>query len=434
MTHRETSDLRKSSTSNVSCGIALFALLAGCQAATAATSCVSPGAACAYQTIGAAVTGSNPGDTIQVMPGVYNESVTITKSLILLGSGSGTIINAIGLSNGIFINGMASAPALGVSGVVISGITVENANFEGILIANATNVTITGNQVVGNNRSLNIANAACPGAPAYETNEGFDCGEGIHLMAVDHSAITNNMVKNNAGGILLSDETGPTFLNVISGNTVLNNLYDCGVTLASHTPAISSLASPPGVYQNTISGNMISGNGTLVPGAGAGVGIFAPGPGNKNYANVVINNVLANNGLPGVAMHNHAWFPQAPPVNMNDNMIIGNQIYGNGADTDDAATPGTAGINIFSLAPVTGTVITGNAIHNQQFAIVVNTPSGGAQAHLNDLSAPTGVGNIGAGTVDATGNYWGCAGGPGNSGCGGSTGSVTTSAPASSPF
>jgi parallel beta-helix repeat protein len=412
-------------------------LAAWCQEATAATLCVSQ-AGCPYQTISAAVAAASPGDTIQVQPGVYSETVTITKSLTLLGAGNGSIINAFGLPVGIFIDGIAKVPAAGVSGVVVSGFSVQNANFEGILVRNATTITISNNQVSGNDRNLNIATAACPGIPAFETNEGFDCGEGIHLMAVDHSIIANNIVMNNSGGILLSDETGPTHDNLITGNTVSNNPFDCGITLASHGPAsISGLKLPAGVYHNTISGNTSTNNGLQAPGAGAGVGIFAPFPGTANYGNVVVNNVITGNGLPGVTLHNHAYSPMAPPVNMNDNMIIGNQISGNGADTDDAATPGTTGINIFSVAPVTGTVVAGNKITNQQIGIALNTPSGGLQAHINDLSGQTGVYNLGSGTIDASLNYWGCASGPGTSGCAGVMGTVTTAgagAPNASPF
>jgi hypothetical protein len=62
-------------------------------------------------------------------------------------------------------------------------------------------------------------------------------------------------------------------------------------------------------------------------------------------------------------MHNHAG--GGPPVNMNDNMIVGNVITRNGADTDDATTPGSTGINIYSVVPVTGTVVSQNSINQE---------------------------------------------------------------------
>ncbi len=417
--------------------LGILILFAASQLATAATLCVSPssGGSCAFSTISAAVAAAAPGDTIQVQPGVYSEGVIITQSVSVIGSGSATIINALGQPNGIFVKGMAQAPASGISNVTISGLTVENATFEGILVANATAITISGNQVLGNNRGLNTNNLTCPGIPAFETNEGEDCGEGIHLMAVDHSIVSGNTVKNNSGGILITDETGPTHDNLITGNIVSNNPFDCGITLASHAPSpTTSLKGPAGVYHNTISGNTSSNNGLQLPGAGAGIGIFAPGPGNQNYGNVVINNIITGNGLPGVTMHNHANVPHAPLANMNDNMIVGNQISGNAADTQDAATPGPTGINIYSQVPVTGTVIAQNVIRNEQIGVAINTPSGGAQVNLNDLLVITGVDNLGSGSINATGNYWGCAAGIGQSGCGGFIGTVSAGAAATTPF
>jgi hypothetical protein len=130
---------------------------------------------------------------------------------------------------------------------------------------------------------------------------------------------------------------------------------------------------------------------------------------------VVIDNRLMNNGLPGVAFHAHQT--GAGAEDLNDNIIVGNQISGNGADTGDAATPGTTGINVYGYYPITGTVIAQNVIDNEAFDVVVNT---GAQvdAHLNTfLGRTVGVDNLDSGTVDATENWWGCFGGPGAQDC-----------------
>jgi hypothetical protein len=173
------------------------------------------------------------------------------------------------------------------------------------------------------------------------------------------------------------------------------------------------------VFDNTIAHNFVTRNGFQVPGAGAGVGIFAPFPGTGDSGNVVIDNDLTDNGLPGVTMHNHAAAPApAPGVNMNDNMIIGNRISGNGEDTEDAATSGPTGINIFSVAPVGGTVVSQNVINDESIAIAFNAPSGQVSAHLNNFNI-TGIGvdNIGTGYVNAIFSWWNCAKGSGTPGC-----------------
>jgi nitrous oxidase accessory protein NosD len=412
----------------------LAALIAGlCQAAAAANLYVKPGGAPGqYATIGAAVSQAAAGDTIYVAPGVYQEDVIIGTSLSLVGAGRGrSIINAAGLSNGIYIDGIDHP---GLSKVVVTGFTVENANFEGILVTSASFITLWDNEVSYNDRVLNPSAATCPGLPAFETNEPDDCGEGIHLMGVDHSVVGNNTSQNNSGGILLSDETGATHHNLIINNLVRNNPFDCGITLASHPPApppFTNSTAPFGIFNNTIAHNDSTHNGYQVPGAGAGVGLFAPAPGNQVYANVVIDNDLTNNGLPGVALHNHAAPPGTPAVNLNDNVIADNRISGNGADTEDAATPGPTGINIFGVVPITGTIISGNVIYNEQEDIVANAPAPAQlNVHLNDLvGASIGVDNLGTGTVDATENWWGSPGGPGTRGATTVSGSGITFTP-----
>ena len=379
-----------------------------CGRAEAATLCVNhKGSGSCFSSIGAAVAAASANDTIKVAEGTYKEDVIIDKSLSLIGANQKrTIIDASRLSNGIYIDGIDNP---GLSNVVVSNFKVENANFEGILVANASSVTIKNCMILLNDRNQTTA-PSCPGIPSFETGESFDCGEGLHLTGVDHSIVANNTIEENTGGILLTDDTGTTHDNVVMGNLVMNNPFDCGITLASHpAAALTGSSSPLGVFHNTIAANSSLNNGLVVPGAGAGVGIFDSVPGAKAYGNTVIHNRIEGNGLPGVALHSHT-----PGQNLNDNMIIGNRINGNGQDTSDAATTGPTGINIFGVSPITGTVISQNVITHESLDIVVSTP-GDVEADNNDLhgSGRVGVQNVGTGTVDATDNWWGCKDGPG---------------------
>lgn len=376
-------------------------------AASAATWCVNPtGANGCKTTIGAAVTAAAAGDTVSVAPGTYKESITIGKSLALIGADAATtIIEAKGLGNGIYVDGIDNT---NLAGVFISGFTVQDANFEGILVTNATGINIAANIVQGNNVSLvpSASGGSCPGIPSFETNEGDDCGEGIHLTGVTHSSVSGNTIQNNAGGVLLSDDTGATHDNVISGNLVTNNAYDCGITIASHVPAaLTNSTTPLGVYNTTVAGNQSTNNG--LKGFGTGIGIFASAPGTAAYGNTVINNTSTGNGIPGVAIHGHA-----PGQNLNNNVIVGNTLSGNGADQEDAATPSTAGINFYSVTPVTGTVISGNTITGEGIGVVLNAPGNFVVGRNNFSRGSFGVMNLGSGTVAADNNYWGCTSDP----------------------
>ena len=381
--------------------------------AGAATLCVNPGGTGGCQSsISAAVAAAAPGDTITVARGRYTGGIVIDKPLSLIGADEhDTVIDAGGMPTGITIDGIADP---GLSGVVVSGFTVDNAQFEGVLAVNASSLTIADNEITGNDASLDASSGTCPGIPVFETLEGFDCGEGIHLSGVDHAIVSGNLVYANAGGILLSDDTGATHDNLITNNVVRDNPYDCGITLASHPPAaVSGSPAPLGVYDNTVAGNVSTRNGVDVEGAGAGVDIFASVPGAGAYGNVVIGNRLNDNGLPGVALHAHA-----PGQNVDGNVITRNQISGNGADTEDAATPGPTGVNIASnFSPVSGIVVSDNVITRESVNVAVKAPTEVTVRLNRFLAKGIGVDNLGAGSVDARENWWGCSKGPGAPGC-----------------
>jgi nitrous oxidase accessory protein NosD len=381
----------------------------------AVTLCVNPaGTGGCSKTISAAVALAAPGDTVTVAAGTYKESVVIGKPLILIGADeTTTIIDATGLGTGVYINGIDHPD---VTGVTVAHFSVQNANFEGILAANVARIEIMHNIISGNNKGLKFGGGppSCPGIPAFETGEDFDCGEGIHLSGVSNGLIFDNVVTGNAGGILISDDTGLAFNNTILANNVSNNAADCGITLASHPPAAFTAAKEPfGVYHNHVIGNVASQNG--LKGEGAGVGIFAAGPKGKAHGNRVLNNTLTGNGLPGVTLHGHT-----PDQNLDNNVVMGNTISGNGPDTDEAATPGTAGIAFTSVAPIHGTVVAENTISGQDIGVVWHAPGAVAVSRNNLMLRGVGVYNLGTGTVEAENNYWGCGSGPlgvGANGC-----------------
>jgi hypothetical protein len=47
-----------------------------------------------------------------------------------------------------------------------------------------------------------------------------DCGEAHHLQSVSNSVVRDNLVRDNVGGILLTDEDGPTYGNLIADKGV----------------------------------------------------------------------------------------------------------------------------------------------------------------------------------------------------------------------
>jgi parallel beta-helix repeat protein len=301
------------------------------------------------RTITYAVGQASPGDTISVASGTYTESVSVTKTLSLIGHDA--TIDAAGQTsppNGVVISGA------GAAGTLFSGFTVENAGLEGIFAVQTTDITIASNRVV-NNDTYGPFNPLCADQPD-------DCGEAVHLQSVTNSTVSGNLVQANVGGILLTDEDGPTSGNMISDNTVLDNTLDCGITLASHHFSLVAAAAPnvAGVYQNQVLHNTSNGNGA------AGIGVFAGPPGAAAWGNVVSGNTAMNNGFAGLMIHSHTPFQY-----VNDNVLVNNTLAGNGIDDDNPVDDAPTAISVFSaVIPIPHTVIASNRISNEHYGIV----------------------------------------------------------------
>lgn len=301
------------------------------------------------RTITYAVSQAAAGDVIAVAAGTYSESVSITKRLSLVGDGA--TIDATGQSsppNAIVISGAAA------EGTTVTGFTVQHAGLEGIFVVQTSRVTIE-NNLVRENDTYGPFNPLCADQPD-------DCGEAIHLQTVTNAIVRNNIVRDNVGGILLTDENGPTSGNMISDNSVLNNTLDCGITLASHWFSLQAPASPDvaGVYRNTVQHNTSNGNGA------AGIGVFAGPPGAAAWGNTVVGNSANNNGQGGIMIHSHTPFQF-----VDNNVVTNNTLSGNGIDPDNPIDDAPTGISIFSaVVPIPSTVVAANQVTGEHYGIV----------------------------------------------------------------
>lgn len=340
------------------------------------------------KTIAHAVATAKKGDLIDVAHGTYAEAVTITKDIGVIGVGS-PVVDAAGQGNGFLITGP------GAAGAIVRGFVVEHAVDEGILALKTTRVTIEDNTVTGNDQGIKATKPT--GECAANGNTPGDCGEAVHLMSVTHSLVTRNTVKDNLGGILLTDEFGPTAENTVSHNNSLDNVDDCGITLAGHNPKATANGKPQpkiaGVYANKILDNVVDGNGTK--GQGAGIIMAGGAPGAGVYDNLVEGNTAKDNGLAGVEIHSHFFGPGAPAADLNGNQIIDNSVSHDGlADSSDAefspadfAKGATVGILVGSdVVKLRGIVIRGNTVSNSHFGIWTKNDASKVSAKKNTFS------------------------------------------------
>ena len=342
------------------------------------------------KTLGYALTQAGPNKTIVIGPGTYPESGNANVvnaglsglSIRSIRSAARTVIDATGNANGVLIE---------ASGVSVTGLTVENANLEGILAepplsswpkgpasapANISHVTIAGNVVVHNDRAFNTSlppDSACPSS----LTDADDCGEGLHLLGVSWSKVIGNNVSHNVGGILVSDggfgiSVGPAAHNLIAFNHSSDNLFDCGITLPGHDPRAVATSGPDagrpqpnlaGVYDNRVIGNISTGNGA------AGLLDAAPYPGAASYENLFAGNSASGNGNAGFVLHSHA-----PLQDVSGIVVVGNRFGQNNLAGDpDTGVMTTTGVMLLSIAVPTSIVVAGNTISNNVNGIAFNS-------------------------------------------------------------
>ena len=182
------------------------------------------------------------------------------------GLASNTVINAVGELNGIVVN---------ADDVTIQALTIQGAGGEGILVT-PPSLTIVPSSITGetvkddvvDNDDQCVSTPEAPYCPHPSPDDGY--GEAIHLESVTDSTLTGNTVVHNVGGILLTDEVGPTDDNSISDNDVSYNAVDSGITLGRPEPRAVATSGPDtgrprpsqaGVFGNRIVDNDASHNG-----------------------------------------------------------------------------------------------------------------------------------------------------------------------------
>ncbi len=366
--------------------------------ATATVLYVSPGGSNSHRctrsepcrTIGRAVALGQSGAVVKVERGTYREQVILTKRLTIQGEHS-PVIDASGYGRGILISGPRAA------GSMVLGVEVKNATYEGILALRTSGITIAGNEVSHNDRgyfdkhftgecspkggppgSHQVDLQSGPPATYFVDLRAGGCGEAIHLASTSYSRVTGNLVTDNTGGIYLTDESSPAAHNFITHNQVTWNLYDCGITLASHSRAavsVSGRVQPRvgGVYDNTIAQNVAESNGVQLP--GAGILVAAAFSGSAAYANRISDNVVSGNGLPGVALHSHE-----SRQDLNGNVIVDNVVGQNaiggitgGPGDGDGGVHQTVGILVWSaVTKISHLRVSGNLISDNYFGIWTN--------------------------------------------------------------
>jgi parallel beta-helix repeat protein len=244
-----------------------------------------------YPTIQEAIDAANPKDTILVSAGTYHESLTIHKSLTLVGEESTPIIYGSGTRD--------VAIRVTADNVDIRKFAIQNASRIGILVDKGVKyTTITSNRITNND------------------------GTGIIFYETSCNTIVGNTVSNNRGYGIASDHSDN---NTIVGNTVSNN----------EAKGISLYLSE----DNTISGNTVtynSGGGIRVRGSyntiSGNTVLYNEGEGitlDWSSNNTVEDNMILNNTDAGVYLYGYDKRGDVVLRRCCNNTIISNTVLDN---------------------------------------------------------------------------------------------------------
>lgn len=295
----------------------------------------------AGQSIQKAVDAAKPGDTIEIRPGTYRESIEITTSGITLrGSGSKTVIkpaasttraeNACGKAgNGLCVTGTASHRVDGVTirSLTLSGfkknalwatrtdrlsvrdVTAQSNGQWGIAQERSTRGVFVDNTAKNNGESgIFVANTVDREGGATDQHGTLIAGNhltgnriGVTVRRVRNLTVDDNRISGNCGGVfVVGDEGTPKAGDMTIRRNVVydNNKYCPGNSRLPYIQGSGIILT--GAEDTRVTQNLVWGHQGASPLSG-GIVLFPSFVGATNSDNVVSNNVALYNKPSDVA-------------------------------------------------------------------------------------------------------------------------------------
>ena len=403
------------------------ACLAGASSASASLVCSS---GCFFKSIQTAINAAQPGATITIGAGSYYENLLVDKPLTLHGAGTQTVIYpAVSMpicAGGSLCGGTASNIILvQASNVTLTGLWLRGDNpklTSGVVVGgedlDARNGVIT-NHEAGTFNNLTVAKVKVTGAylrGIYASSGGtfnFNHDTVENVQAVEASiamfdfegagTMSYNKVSNANDAISANWSKGTQFLN--------NSITKSGSGVHTDNNGGS------GGVADVIRGNKVRECKT----DGYGVFVFVP------YVSATVESNKVSGCAVGLAAYGGAVSGEGPTFTKNT-------VNGAGASTSNNA--GTYGAYLttdqlgYGYGDVTAT-LTGNVFEHSNTGLFVTQASGG-QATVTASPGNSFIGNgtgangdVGT-TVNAQSDWWGCAAGPNMGGtCNTAIGTVT---------
>lgn len=305
-----------------------------------------------YSTIQQAINAANNGDNVFVKKGMYNEDLTITKALSLVGENKDSTI-IVGSGN--------TACLIQSDNVNVTGFTFKRLStmrwYYDIHLLNVKYCNIFENNVESSFYGIWLFDASFNNV---FNNTASGNWNGIHLTTSNHNNISSNTVTNSHNWGISTEGSNH---NLILGNYVASNGW-AGISLDGGKPNTNNL----------IAQNSLTSNGQI------GIEITSMDSSNNK---IVGNNITATGSNGGGAAIMIAW---------DSNLVMNNQVVGNQVGIKlDASKNNTVYQNLIENNPQGAIIIhsppyrlaSQNVIYKNSISNIVNL-TGNVQSHSWD--------------------------------------------------
>ncbi len=329
----------------------LLAIIVGLGIAAIPAAALAGNVVVVTSTIQAAINAANPGDTVVVPPGTYHECPVVDKDNITIQGSTAAIVDGAGCDNGITVgtgsittdpdSGLPVCPPITIHGFTIEGLTVRNADENGIFIMGATNFHVTQGKYVANRAYGIFPRCSVHGLIDLNFVDAAQVANdaGIYVGVDDDVTVAKNHVTGGPIGIEIEN----TINTVVRDNKSTGNTSGVLVVVLPGLPRAST-------DNVLIEKNVINKNNypnPIPPTDPDDVALIPTGTGILNVGGdrvVIRDNVVNGNDSVGIALVDDPFAPFDPRIDplVNLNEVRGNVVLQNGKspDPDRALTPG----------------------------------------------------------------------------------------------
>jgi parallel beta-helix repeat protein len=347
-----------------------------------------------FHTIQAAVNAASSGSTIKVAPAVYDEDVTVSKPLTILG-GQVQLRGETGPSTVEF---QSAGFTVSANNVTINGFTLEpnpdstNAPLFAILAANSARARFTNNVI--NNSELALGGGVTNSQVANNSGDfQIEVINATSSAANGNDTFTDNTI--NGGSVFLSDTatgavlTGNTVENGGGFENIANNVKFVGNTANNNEEGFTDFGGGTETFTKNVAddngdtGFDISANGTVsmtgntATGNGTGIDVFGTGAttllSNTANANTYLGIEVSGSGSPTLRLNTASnnleigFSVNGASPTLISNVADGDSEFGFSVDGQTTSLKGntanSAGETGFEISTNTGT-LSGNTANN----------------------------------------------------------------------